>query len=215
MKALVLVDLENDFMPGGALGIKEADQIIPIINTIIPKFSLVVMTQDLHPADHVSFASSHSGKNPGDRIKVKELDQTLWPVHCVRNTLGAEIAPGLDKDKIASFFYKGTDKNIDSYSAFFDNARHKSTGLGDYLKSRGVTDIYLAGVATDYCILYSSLDAIDLGFSVYVIIDACRPINLHPEDEAHAIEAIVAKGGKIITSSELLAQTATPLELEE
>ena len=200
MKALVIVDMENDFMPGGALGVAHADELIPIINQLIPKFSLVIASQDLHPADHISFAASHPGKKPGDHIKVKDFDQVLWPIHCVRNTYGAETVAGLHKEKIARFFNKGTDKNIDSYSAFFDNARLKSTGLGDYLKSRGVTDIYLAGIATDYCILYSSLDAIDLGFNVYVIIDACRPINLKPHDEDRAIEAIVARGGKIVIS---------------
>lgn len=204
MKALVIVDMENDFMPGGALGVKGADEIIPIINALMLKFPLVVMTQDLHPPDHISFAASHPGKKPGDYIKIKGKDQALWPVHCVRNTPGAEVVSGLNKDKIASFFYKGTDKTIDSYSAFFDNAHLKSTGLGDYLKSRGVTEVYLVGVATDYCVLYSSLDAIDLGFAVTVIIDACRPINLQPDDEQRAIEAIVAKGGKIMTSKELL-----------
>lgn len=122
----------------------------------------------------------------------------------MRHTTGAEIVSGLNEEKIATVFYKGTDKNIDSYSAFFDNARLKSTGLGDYLKDRGVKDVYLAGVATDYCILYSSLDALDLGFSVYVIIDACLPINLKPHDDEHAIEMIAARGGKIITSNELL-----------
>ena len=130
MKALVIVDMENDFMPGGALGVSGADEIIPIINALIPKFPLVVACQDWHPVDHVSFAASHPGKKPGDHIRVKDFDQVLWPVHCVQNTSGAEMVSSLDEKEIASFFHKGTDKNIDSYSAFFDNARLKSTGLG-------------------------------------------------------------------------------------
>lgn len=203
MKALIVVDIENDFMPGGALGVPGADALIPVINALLPQFPLVVMVEDWHPHDHVSFAASHPGKKVGDRIKVKGHDQVLWPVHCVRNTEGAKIVADLDKDKIASFFYKGTDKEIDSYSAFFDNARLKSTGLAEYLKSRNVDEIYLAGVATDYCILYSALDALDLGFRVHVIIDACRPINLQPQDEQRAIDKITAKGGHIIKSRSL------------
>lgn len=203
MKALLIVDMQNDFMPGGPLGVPEADKIIPLINTLIPKFKLVVTSQDWHPNDHVSFAASHPGKKPGDVIKVEHHDQVLWPVHCVRNTLGAELVAGLNKENIASSFYKGTDKNIDSYSVFFDNARRKSTGLADYLRSRGITDIYLAGILTEYCVLYSALDAIDLGFFVYVIVDACRAINLHLDDEERALSMIAAKGGKIIKSSQL------------
>src|SRR5580700_3004969 len=164
MKALIIVDMQNDFMPEGALGVSSAHEIVPIINKLIVRFSLVVATQDWHPLDHVSFASSHANKKAGDIVQVGEIDQILWPMHCVRNTQGAELIPSLDKRSIASFFYKGTDKNIDSYSAFFDNARRKSTGLADYLKSRGVSEIYLAGLTTDYCVLYSAFDAIDLGF---------------------------------------------------
>ncbi len=203
MKALVIVDLQYDFLPGGALGIPHADEIVPIINVLIPKFALVVATQDWHPSDHMSFASNHPGKKVGDIVRAGDLEQILWPVHCVRNTHGAELAPSLDKTNIASFFYKGTDKNIDSYSAFFDNARRKSTGLGDYLKSRGINDAYFAGLATDYCVLYSTMDGIDLGFTVYVIEDACRAINLHPQDEQRALEAMAAKGARIIKSIEI------------
>jgi len=200
MKALVIVDMQNDFMPDGALGVPKADEIISIINRLIPKFSLVLATQDWHPADHVSFASNHSGKKIGDCIRVAENEQILWPVHCVRGTHGAELVSSLEKPNIASYFYKGTDKNIDSYSAFFDNAHHKSTGLGDYLKSRGIHEVYLAGVATEYCVLYSAMDAIDLGFTVYVIANACRPINLDPRDEESALKTMAAKGVKIIRS---------------
>jgi len=197
MRALLIVDMQNDFMPNGPLGVKNADALIPLINALIPRFPLVVASQDWHPPDHVSFATSHPGKKPGDHVRVKEMDQVLWAVHCVRNTPGAELVFGLNKEKIACCFFKGTDSGIDSYSAFFDNARSKSTGLGDYLKSRGVTAVYLVGVATDYCVLYSSLDAIDLGFEVHVIADACRPINLDPRDEERALAAIAARGGTI------------------
>ncbi len=204
MRAFVIVDMQNDFMPGGALGVPSAHGIVPILNALIPKFSLVVATMDWHPPDHVSFASSHPGKNIGDVIRVSDIDQMLWPVHCVRNTHGAELTPLLDHRNVAAIFYKGTDKNIDSYSVFFDNAHRKSTGLGDYLKSRGIHEVYFAGLTTEYCVLYSAIDAIDLGFMVYVIADACRPINLDPRDEQSALDTMAAKGAKIIQSSDLL-----------
>lgn len=203
MKALVIVDMQNDFMPGGALGVPMGNEIVPIINSLIPKFPLVVSTQDWHPHDHVSFAASHPGKKVGDVIKIGDSDQVLWPVHCVRNTHGAELIASLEKENIAGSFYKGTDKNIDSYSTFFDNVHRKSTGLGDYLKSRGINEVYFAGLTTEYCVFYSVNDAIDLGFIAYVIADACRPINLNPHDEERAYEAMKTKGAKIVKSTEL------------
>jgi nicotinamidase/pyrazinamidase len=208
-KALVIVDMQNDFMPGGALGVAHGDKIIPLINDLAILFPLVVATQDWHPEDHCSFASNHLGKKPGEIATVKGMEQILWPVHCVRGTRGAEIVAGLKKQSIMSIFYKGTDPEIDSYSAFFDNAHLKSTGLGDYLKTRNVSEVFLAGVATDYCVLYSAFDAIDLGFQVTVICDACRPINLNPADEKKALEAMAAKGVKIQTSQEVRALLAT------
>jgi|SRR5579862_2279182 len=202
-RALLIVDMQNDFMPGGALAVSHADQIISIINGLIPKFPLVVASQDWHPFDHVSFAENHPEKKVGDVVTVKGKAQVLWPVHCVRASKGAEVIEKLHKGAIASYFYKGTEKSIDGYSAFFDNAHLKSTGLGDYLRSRGIHEIYIAGVATDYCVLYSTLDAIDLGFSVSVIQDACRAINLHPHDEENAFAAMAAKGARIVSSSEI------------
>lgn len=203
MKILLVVDMQNDFMPGGALGVREGNEIIPIINKAINKFPLVLATQDWHPRDHVSFAANHPGKKVGEIIDVEGIPQILWPVHCVRQTHGAELVAGLHKEPIASIFYKGTDKWIDSYSAFFDNARKKATGLEEYLRSRNIHDIYIAGVATDYCVLYSAIDALDLGFSVKIIQDACRGINLKPDDVKEAIQAMEQKGAKIITSKEL------------
>jgi len=203
MKALAIVDMQFDFMPGGPLGVHGGLEIIPIINALIPKFPLVVASQDWHPENHVSFASSHPGKKVGDVLRIENADQILWSIHCVQHTHGAALVSGLDKEKITHHFYKGIDKNIDSYSAFFDNARSKSTGLGEFLKAQDVDDIYFVGVATDYCVLYSALDAIDLGFSVHVIADACRPINLHPHDEERALALIASKGGKIINAKDL------------
>jgi nicotinamidase/pyrazinamidase len=200
MKALLIVDMQNDFMPGGPLAVPGADEIIPGINRLIPKFPLVVASQDWHPAGHCSFAASHPGKKEGEIVDVKGVLQILWPVHCVRNTKGAELVASLDQEAVASRFCKGTDQSIDSYSAFFDNAKRKSTGLGDFLRSRNVTDLYIAGVATDYCVLYSTLDALELGLTVYVITDCCRGLNIKPSDVDNALAAIKARGGKLLTS---------------
>lgn len=208
MKALLIVDLQNDFMPGGALPVPKGDEVIPIINRLIPHFSLVLATQDWHPKDHVSFATNHPGKKVGEIIKFDGVDQILWPAHCVHYTKGAELVDQLNKDEIATIFYKGTDHLIDSYSTFFDNARARSTGLFEYLKSRSIDEIYIAGVATDYCVLYSVLDALDLGLKVNVIVDACRAINLKPGDEKKAFELMKQKGARLVTSQALLKDPA-------
>jgi nicotinamidase/pyrazinamidase len=203
-KAFLIVDVQNDFMEGGALAVPDANAIVPLINALMAKFPIVVASKDWHPTDHVSFAINHSGKKIGDVIQVHDMDQVLWPVHCVRNTKGSEIFEGLNKEPIACYFYKGTDKGIDGYSALFDNARLKSTGLTEYLRSRGVDQLYIVGLATDYCVLYSTIDALDMGFSVVVIADACRPINLHPEDEKKALAMMSAHGARIVKSSSIL-----------
>lgn len=195
---LLIVDMQNDFMPGGSLAVPEADRIVPLLNTLMPQFAHVLATQDWHPQDHVSFRENHPGKNVGDVVDAQGISQILWPVHCVRNTHGAELVSELNKEKIEAIFYKGTDKWIDSYSAFFDNARRKSTGLFDYLASRSVREIHIAGVATDYCVLYSVIDALDLGLGVTVLKDACRGINLYPGDVERAYSEMIAKGAKII-----------------
>jgi nicotinamidase/pyrazinamidase len=203
MRALLIVDMQHDFMPGGPLGVPQADLIVPLINRIMEKFPLVVATQDWHPPDHVSFATNHPGKKVGDVVKVDGTEQILWPVHCVRTTYGAELVEALNKKPIAAIFYKGTDKRIDSYSAFFDNARRKSTGLYEYLQSRNVKDITIVGMTTDYCILYSAIDALESGFSVTVIEDACRGIDLNPGDIEKAYETMADKGVRIISSKDL------------
>lgn len=203
MKTLIITDVQHDFLPGGALGIAGGDAIVPIINKLIPKFDHVFATQDWHPPHHVSFASTHKRK-VGDVIHIGKIDQILWPDHCVQNTHGADFAKGLHREKIEAVFHKGVDPKVDSYSTFFDNAWHRSTGLADHLLKRHLKDLYFVGLATDYCILYSVLDALDLGFKVTVIRDACRPINLHPDDEEKALEKMRQKGAKIITSQEVL-----------
>jgi len=202
-KTLIITDVQHDFMPGGALGIEGANAIIPLINRLIPKFDSVFATQDWHPPHHVSFAATHN-KKPGDKILVGEIEQILWPVHCIQNTWGADFAKGLHRERIEAVFHKGVDPKVDSYSTFFDNARKRSTGLADRLRRDKLEDLYFVGVATDYCVLYSVLDSLDLGFRTTVIRDACRAINLHPNDEEKALEKMERKGAHIIDSSLIL-----------
>jgi nicotinamidase/pyrazinamidase len=203
MRALIIVDLQNDFLPGGALPVPNGNEVVSIANELQKAFELVVATQDWHPANHTSFAANHRGKRPGDRITVDGPEQILWPVHCVQNTHGADFAPMLETKCFARVFQKGTDPNIDSYSAFFDNAHRRATGLGDYLKERAVTDVYLCGLALDYCVKFSALDARQLGFRTNVVVDACRAIELKPGDVKLALDEMKQAGARLSQSSEL------------
>lgn len=205
MLALLIVDIQNDFCPGGALGVQGGDAIIPTVNELRSVFPLVILTQDWHPPDHKSFASQHPGKHPGEMVELAGLTQILWPDHCVQGSPGAEFHSDLIVKKNDAIFRKGTDPNIDSYSAFYDNGHRKSTGLADFLKQKGVTAIYISGLATDYCVRFSALDALRDGFEVTVIQDACRAVNLNPDDGAKAFEQIRENGATIIESHELLA----------
>jgi nicotinamidase/pyrazinamidase len=203
-RALVLVDLQNDFIPGGSLAVREGDAVIPVANAVQKKkFDLILATQDWHPKDHGSFASNHRGKHPGDMIELGGLQQVLWPDHCVQGSRGAEFHPVLDRARVTKVFRKGTDKEIDSYSTFFDNAHRKSTGLGEYLQEQKVTDVYLLGLATDYCVKYSALDAVKLGFKTHVVIDGCRGVELKRGDTQSAIDEMQRAGVEIVTSGEL------------
>lgn len=205
-KAFIIVDIQNDFLPGGSLPVQDGNKIIPIINKLLQHkdtFDVVVATKDWHPHDHGSFANTH-GKHPGDVIKLEGIEQILWPVHCVQQSVGADFAPELDESNIHKVFYKGTEKNIDSYSTFFDNEHWKSTGLDDYLRNQDVTDVYVAGLATDYCVKYSVLDARHLGFNTFVVKDACRGVNLHKGDAERAFKEMQKAGAHLIDSSELL-----------
>jgi nicotinamidase/pyrazinamidase len=202
MKALLLVDLQNDFLPGGALAVPGGDEVLPLANRLQPHFELVAATQDWHPADHVSFAASHPGKKPGDVISLDGAQQVLWPVHCVERTRGAELAAALDQRRIAKAFFKGADRQIDSYSGFYDNGRRRSTGLGECLREQAVDDVYVLGLATDYCVKATALDAVGLGFKTWLIEDACRGVNLSPGDAERAIEEMRAAGVKMVRSGE-------------
>jgi nicotinamidase/pyrazinamidase len=204
MNALILVDLQYDFMPGGALAVPHGDEVVPLANELAARFELVVASQDWHPADHRSFASQHPGKKPGDVIELEGLEQRLWPDHCVQTTPGAELHRDLDRTRIERVFQKGADPSIDSYSTFYDNAHRRATGLGDYLQDKGATKLFLMGLATDYCVKFSTLDAVGLGFQVVVVEDGCRGIDANPGDIEKAIQEMSAKGATLMHSRSLL-----------
>jgi nicotinamidase/pyrazinamidase len=200
MNALVIVDVQNDFCPGGALPVPEGDQVIPVINQLQPHFDLAVATQDWHPPDHGSFAANHAGREPGEVIELGGLAQILWPAHCVQHTPGAALHNDLDQARIAAVFQKGTDPAIDSYSGFFDNGRRKATGLAEYLKERRVTGVWICGLATDYCAKFTALDAVGLGFATHLVEDACRGVNLRPDDVVQAVDEMRSNGVQVIQS---------------
>jgi nicotinamidase/pyrazinamidase len=201
LNALILVDVQNDFCLGGALAVPGGDEIIPLVNRLLPRFDRVVATQDWHPRAHGSFAVNHPGKMPGDVITLAGLAQVLWPVHCVQNTAGAEFHPLLDQIPIQKIFRKGTDPQIDSYSGFFDNGQRHATGLGEYLHEQGVTEVFLCGLATDYCVKHTAIDAAALGLKTHLIAEACRGVNLRPGDADRAIEEMRAKGVVLVPVS--------------
>jgi len=200
-RALILVDLQPDFCPGGALAVAEGDATLAIANALMPRFDVVVATQDWHPANHRSFATQHPGHKPGDVVDLDGLPQVLWPPHCVQDTPGAQIHPQLDHARITHVSRKGTDPTIDSYSGFFDNGHRKATGLAEWLKERGLSDLTVMGLATDFCVKFTALDALQLGFSVRLVADGCRGVNLSHGDSDQAIETMRAAGAQIIDSS--------------
>lgn len=202
--ALILVDLQNDFCEGGALEVAGGASVIPLANQLQASFKLVVATQDWHPANHSSFASNHPGHGVGDVVRTDKILQILWPDHCIQGSHGAAFHPALDMSRIARIFHKGIDSEIDSYSAFFDNEHLRSTGLGDYLRENGITDVYILGLATDYCVKYSALDARQLRFNTYVIADACRGVDLAVGDSDRALDEMRSAGIEIISSENII-----------
>ena len=197
MEALIIVDVQNDFVDGGALAVPGGGEVVRVINGLQTGFDLIVATQDWHPANHASFAANHPGKQPFDQIDLHGLPQTLWPVHCVHGTPGADFAPGLDRSRWEHVFQKGTAPEIDSYSGFFDNGHRRATGLGDYLRARGVDEITLVGLATDYCVKFTALDARTLGLRVRLITDACRGVEIQPGDIDRALDELRAAGAEV------------------
>ncbi|WP_147111809.1 bifunctional nicotinamidase/pyrazinamidase [Tateyamaria sp. syn59] len=177
-RALIVIDVQNDFCPGGALAVPEGDQIVAGINALMADFEAVVLTQDWHPAGHSSFASSHEGKGPYDMVEMPYGPQVLWPDHCVQGTDGANFHADLNADRADMIVRKGYRPAIDSYSAFFENDQQTPTGLEGYLRTRGITDLTMVGLATDFCVNFSAVDAAKLGFKVDVRMDLCRAIDL-------------------------------------
>jgi nicotinamidase/pyrazinamidase len=202
MDVLIIVDIQNDFLPGGALGVPEGDLIVPLANRLQERFPLVVATQDWHPRGHVSFASSHPGKKVMETVQAEGVTQILWPDHCLQGTPGADFAPGFSTNRVEAIFRKGTDPRIDSYSAFYDNARRKSTGLEGFLRWKRAERLYFAGLAADFCVTYSMIDALSLGFQAICIEDATRPISAKGFETAR--KEIEAGGGTLIFSPEVL-----------
>lgn len=186
MDALILVDIQNDFCPGGSLAVADGDKVVAVANELEKTFELVVATKDWHPPGHSSFV-------------------TLWPPHCVQGTRGAEFHPALDTARVAHVFLKGTDVAVDSYSGFFDNEHKLSTGLGDYLRAQGVTDVYVCGLATDYCVKFTALDALRLGFRTTVVSDACRGVEVNAGDSERALAEMSAAGARVAESREVIA----------
>jgi nicotinamidase/pyrazinamidase len=214
MEALLLVDLQNDFMPGGALAVADGDATVVIANQLMPVFDLIIATQDWHPPDHESFVTQHSEHRAGDVIDLHGLPQVLWPVHCVRGSRGAEFHPALLVERIEHVVRKGTDRTIDSYSGFFDNGHRKATGLEEFLRARGVSVLYVMGLATDYCVKFTALDAVRLGFETRLLIDGCRGVDLRAGDSARAVDEMRQAGIKVEKSSEAhLQREASPRQV--
>ncbi len=197
MRALLLVDIQRDFLPGGALAVRDGSAVIPVANRLMGDFEWVAATQDWHPPGHFSFASSHPGRHPGEILATEEGPQTLWPDHCLQGSPGASFDARLDQGPIHAIFRKGTDPQVDSYSAFFDQHRQRSTGLEGWLRGLGIRQIHLVGLATDYCILYTALDALSLGLEVVVHRDGVRAVDAAAGDGGAALGRIAEAGGTI------------------
>jgi nicotinamidase/pyrazinamidase len=201
--ALLIVDVQNDFLPGGALAVSSGDLIIPLVNLIQSKFDFIVASQDFHPADHKSFAANNSDRKVGDIIDLNGLDQFLWPVHCVQGTDGADFSKALIQENWNKIFQKGMNPEVDSYSGFFDNAKRGDTGLAKFLRENQIERVFICGLALDYCVKFTALDALNEGFETFLITDATRPVNVKPTDGENSLRELAAAGIKLITSKEL------------
>ncbi len=206
-RALIVVDVQNDFLPGGSLAVKNGDDVIAPINRLLAErsrlFDAVVATQDWHPSSHESFAHQHIDRNPGELIELHGLTQVLWPDHCVQGSRGAEFSSELMVQKFDRIFTKGSDPRVDSYSGFFDNGRRSDTGLNFWLKEQGITKLVIAGLATDYCVKFTVIDALKLGFAVSVITDAVRGVNLTPGDSEKALAEMTMAGARLVSTKSI------------
>ncbi len=201
MHALILVDIQNDFVPGGNLPVPLGDEIIPLVNQLQRAFKLIVATQDWHPPNHKSFASSHPGKAPFEKIQLHDLEQVLWPDHCVQGSRGASFHPSLNMYNVEAIFRKGMDPDIDSYSGFYDNGYKKATGMAGYLRERKVSNVYICGLAGDFCVGYTAKDALKENFKTFVIEDATRSIDTAGFNRMK--EDILSNGGQFIRTDML------------
>lgn len=196
--ALILVDLQVDFMPTGMLPVAEGDQVVPMANALMPAYRTVVATQDWHPANHGSFAANHPWRKPGQVIELHGLSQVLWPIHCVQDTWGSEFVTELNTAAIDKVFRKGTDPTIDSYSGFYDNGHRKSTGMAEWLKDRGIEEVHVLGLAADFCVKFTVLDALKEGFKTTLIREATRGVDLQPGDVERAVTEMREAGALIL-----------------
>jgi len=220
MEALLLIDLQNDFLPGGALAVPGGDQVIQVANHLLTagqdQFQYAIASQDWHPMGHGSFASQYPGKKPGQTLILSGIQQNLWPDHCVQNSFGSEFSRDLRINLIDAVFQKGTNPAVDSYSAFFDNrsqfeqdlaggaCRSGDTGLHGWLTARNIKCLTVLGLATDYCVLFTVIDACKLGYSVQVVVDGCRAVNVNVGDEKRAFEAMLSAGARLSTSDKII-----------
>lgn len=201
--ALILIDVQNDFCPGGSLAVESGDEILPAINLLSARFSRVIATQDWHPAGHISFASAHEGRKPFETLRIETGEQVLWPDHCLQGSPGAELHPGLDQKPIDLILRKGTSPRLDSYSAFFENDHTTPTGLEHYLRGLHIDTLYFCGLATDVCVYASVMDALKLGFSCAIVVDAMKGVS--GADSERAVLEMVRGGAGRTTSGELQA----------
>ena len=213
---LLLVDLQNDFMPGGSLAVPAGDETVPVAQRLMERFDAVFASLDYHPPDHLSFASNHPGRKAGETVELKGKPQIIWPDHCVRGTWGSEFHPALDRKAVTRFIRKGLDCEIDSFSAFFDNHGAHETPLRQELKRGGFKELFVMGLATDYCVKFTVLDAVRLGYDVKLVLDGCRSVNLSPKDGDQAVETMRQGGATIIAESDVpnrLFRTRFPVGL--
>ena len=202
-KALLIIDVQNDFLPGGSLAVPDGHAIIPVINRLMPLYDLRIATQDWHPVDHVSFETLHSDAVAGQTVKVGDTIQELWPIHCVQHTHGSDFASDLTITAIDHVVYKGESSKIDSYSGFYDNGHQSSTGLATYLHQHDITEVHLVGLATDYCVKFTAIDSISEGFKTIVLADACRGVNIKEGDVERALSEILSLGGDVRNSTDI------------
>ena len=201
--ALVLVDIQNDFVAGGALAVPDGELVVPIANQIMDRFEVIVATQDWHPANHGSFASQYPSRQVGEFIDLNGIERILWPDHCVQDSGGAEFVADLNIERVERVFRKGTDVGVDSYSGFFDNGHRLATGLDEFLKGAGIAGITVMGLATDYCVKATVLDALELGYAVNVILEGIRGVEVEPGDSANAVAAMTAAGAGMMHKTDL------------